>query len=198
MRPALFAAAALLLAGCDQPLLSAQLEVPELRITTEPQAFDTTLPVDPTLACSFLPAPESDNCVLKQLTYDVGAEVPVLSEKGVTFDLRMTDVAFHLAAGPASSLAGVRKAKVEVRDPVTGSYVPLASYDAGTLSTTAAVKDVAIVGNSSQDMSPYLTAGKIDLRTDVFFDPSVLPTGFNARVEAGFSLVVTVDYGSYL
>lgn len=196
MRHALIAAAALLLAGCDQPLLSAQLEIPELRITTAPQNFDGP-PVDPQYACSYL-AITPDNCVATPITYDVGAEVPMLGEKGVTFDLRMTDVAFHLATGETTSLAGIRTAKVEVRQPGTGSYVEIASYDA-TVPSSTMVSDVRITGNTSLDMAPFLRAGSIDLRTELYFDPAVVPsTGINANVEAGFSLVVTVDYGSYL
>jgi hypothetical protein len=189
----LTALAAALLAGCGQPLLSAQVEIPEVRIVEPPRDFPG-VSFDPSTACSFL-APPPPSCVAAGLAYDLGAEVPVLKEKGVKVDLRLTDVALDLAAGPASNLRGVTRAEVDLRDPSTGGFVKVASYVRPSPSATPT--SISVTGASNIELSPYLQGGALDGRIAVEVDPAYLPSGFSATLGASFSLVVTLDYSAY-
>lgn len=188
--PALLLLAAAL-AGCDQPFLSARVEIPEIRIV-EPDKVFPAAAIDPASACSALVALTGTSCSAVTASYDIGAEVPGVNEKGVTVDLRLTDVALHLTAGGASNLAGVTRAEVDLRD-ASGGVVKVASY---VRPDGAAPTTIAVSGASNLDLSPYLQAGKLDARVEVEMDPSLLPSGFTASIEAGFSAVVTVDYRS--
>jgi hypothetical protein len=186
--------AATLLAGCGQPLFSARVEISEIRITEPTKEFPPAA-FDPTSACSFL-APLPPNCVATSVAYDIGAELPVVNRKGVTLDLRLTDVALRLAAGAASDLRGVLRAEVDLRDPVSGDFTKVAGYVRP--SPTAAPTTIAVSGSSNLDLARYLEAGALDARVAVEMDPFFLPSGFTADLEAGFSLVVTLDYTSVL
>ncbi len=190
----LLAALALVVAGCGQPFLSARIDIPELRISDPPQTFPA-LGFDPSAACSFL-VPTPPACVAQTLAYDIGQEVPVVKEKGVTVDLRLTDVELALAAGGASSLQGIIEAEVDVRDPATGGFVKVASYVRP--SPTATPSTVTVSGSSNLDLASYLTSGSLDARLALQIDPLFLPSGFTATLDAGFSLVATLDYSSYL
>jgi hypothetical protein len=197
MRHALAAALAslaALLAGCGQPLLSAQVEIPEVRIVQAPTDFPATS-LDPSSACSFI-VPLPPSCVAAATSYDIGAEVPVLKEKGVKVDLRLTDVALHLVTGAASDLRGVTRAEIDLRDPASGGFRKVASYVRP--SPTAAPTSIDVTGQASLDLAPYLTSGALDARIAVEVDPLYLPSGFSAAMEAGFSLSVTLDYSAYL
>jgi hypothetical protein len=195
MRHAPLLAVALLaaLAGCDQPFLSARVEIPEVRIV-EPSKEFPAASVDPAFACSYLVALTGRSCAAQTASYDIGGEVPGVNEKGVKVDLRLTDVALHLAAGGVSNLGGVTRAEVNLRDPVTGAPTRVASYVRP--SSGPAPTSIAVSGASNLDLSHWLQSGKLGAQVEVEMDPLMLPSGFTASIEAGFSVVVTVDYGS--
>ncbi len=193
MRAALAAAAlaaAALLSGCGQPLLSMQLEVPEIRITSPGKEFPTTGVALPTDYCVYA----TPGCVFDDIQYDIGAQVPVLEEKGVSIDLRLTDVALRLVSG-TSDLRGVLSAEVKIQDPVTGDWILVASYakPPGAIPT-----EISVSGNSNIQLAPYLSSGEIGARVEVSYDTSSPPGAFTADVEAGFSLVVTMSYDAYI
>lgn len=185
--------AAALLAGCGQPMLSAQIEIPSIRIVQAPKVFPGAS-IDPSTACSFV-TPTPPSCVAASMAYDIGAEVPMLTDRGVKVDLRLTDVALGLAAGAASDLRGVTRAEVDLRDPGTGGFVRVASYVRPA--PTASPTSISVSGASNLDLAAFLQGGALDARIAVEVDPMVLPSGFTATLEAGFSLVVTVDYSAY-
>jgi hypothetical protein len=181
------------LAGCDQPFLSARVEIPEVRIVEPAKEFPAFY-ADPTFACSALVAATGRACTAQTASYDLGGEVPGLNEKGVKVDLRLTDVALHLAAGGASNLGGVTRAEVNLRD-ASGGLTRVASY---VRPPGASPTSIAVSGSSNLDLSPYLQGGKLDARVEVEMDPTMLPSGFTASIEAGFSVIVTADYRSIL
>jgi len=191
--------AAAVLAGCGQPLLSAQLEIPEIRITQPAQRFPAAAP-DPSYLCEIVAA----NCVKTDVSYDLGAEVPVFGEEGITFDLRLTDVALHLVADPdplstattPANLAGVESVKVMTRPPgSTAAWTIVAAY---SKTPGASPTAIAVSGESNIDLGPYLSGGKLDARVEVIYDLANPTPDFFADIEAGFSLVVTLDYDAYL
>jgi hypothetical protein len=196
MRHASTLLAAALLAGCGQPLLSAQLEIPEIRITSPAKSFPATNPT-PVDLCALLPG-----CIKADISYDLGAEVPVFEEKGIDFDLRLTDVALRLvtdpdplstATGPAD-LSGVESVRVSLHDPSGAGTMLVASY---TKPPGATPRAIAVSGNSNLDLAPFLSAGTISARIEIDYDTTNPPPDFFADIEAGFSLVATVRYDAY-
>ncbi len=196
MRRILAAASLSLLAACEGPLLFLEIEIPEARVTLPSQSFpasdtsDTADWCDPSAPSNPLPS-----CVARTLDYDLGAEIPTLVEPGVTYDVRLTDVAITLSATETGDMGGIVSAVVRVlddpADPSAGTVV--ASY---TRSGTASPRSIAVSGNSSVDLGPFLNGGRLPIRVEIVFDN--LTPAFLADVEAGFSLVLKVDWGSYL
>jgi hypothetical protein len=179
--------AAALLAGCGRPLLSAQLEVPELRITSEPRDFPATLAATPVDFCDGATA----GCLFEEIEYDLGGEVPLLDDGGVDVDLRLTDVAFDVASTSPPGLGGLEAVKVLLRHPVSGAGVVVASWTKPAGSTPT---EIRVGGNSNVDLGPYLADGKITARIELDYDTTQPMGAFTARLEAGFSLVLTVSY----
>lgn len=203
MRPvpaALAASAALalgLLSGCGQPLLSAQLEIPEIRITSEAKSFPATNPTPVDLCAG------EAGCLKSDVSYDLGDELPVFGEKGITFDLRLTDVALHLVADPdplstlagPADLGGIESVRVYLHDPGGAGTTVVASY---SKLPGATPRSIAVSGYSNVDLGPYLSGGVIAARVEIDYDTTNPPPDFFARIETGFSLVVTLDYDPYL
>jgi hypothetical protein len=194
MRHAL-AAASLLLAACDG-LLTAELQIPAIRVTLPGQTFpasDTTIPEN---WCD--PTDVSDPpCIAQTLDYDLGGEVPVLNEENVTYDLRLTDVALTLAATEVGKdLSGVRSLTVRIlADPAAAtSGFAVATYARPT--GVVAPTSIAVTGNGNVDLGPYLDAGRLPIRVELVLDHGT--PEFTADVQAGFSLEVALDYGAYL
>lgn len=199
-RTTLAALASLLLAGCEGPLLFAEVEVPDLRVTLPPQlfpAFDTSNPsdwCDPT-GQTFPP------CIATTAAYDLGAQVPALTEPGVSYEIRLTDVALTLSAvqsggaGP-SDLSGVVRATIRVgADPaVANSGTVVASYVRPPVA--GAPTTVAVSGNANLDLAPYLSSGQLPVRVEVVVD-NAMPA-FDADILAAFYVRITLDWGSYL
>jgi hypothetical protein len=193
-------AATLLLAGCDGPLFFAEVEVPDLRANLPTQSFPAFDPGNPADWCDptgtgFPP------CVATTANYDLGAQVPSLTEPGVTYELRLTDVALTLSAtqpggSGASDLSGIVRATVIVGyDPnVPGSGTVVASYVRPPTPGTPAT--VAVSGNANLDLSPFVAAGFLPVRVEVEVD-SGMPA-FNADILAAFYIRVTLDWGSFL
>jgi len=185
-------AAATLLAGCGQPLLSMQLDVPEVRITSPVRSFPATdVPLDASVLCD----PLRPDCAVTNAEYDIGAQVPVLDESGIDVDLRLTDVALHLVPGPVADLRNVLAVVVEIEDPASGDLVVVASY---TKPSGATPTQISVSGNSNLQLAPYLSSGKLQARIELSLDLGAPQPAFTADIEAGFSLVVTVSYDAFL
>lgn len=197
MRQAL-AAAACLLAGCQGGLTTAEIDVPHIGVLLPEQEFPATDPWDPTNFCDpSLPVPQPfPLCVAKALDYDLGAEVPALMNESVEYDLRMTEVAITLSAVSAGEdLSGVESARVMVRNLATGADVVVASY-ARAPGATPPISSIAVTGNAGVDIGPYLDAGLLPVHVELVMSGAM--PAFFADVYAGFSLVVRVDWGTYL
>ncbi len=185
------------LAGCDGPLLFAELQVPSLHATLPRQQFPASDTTDPANWCAAVQDPAAP-CVQKTLDYDIGGMVPLLTDPSVTYDLRLTDVAIYLSAAQAgTNLAGVRSAAITVlTDPADpGSAILVASY-VRPPGTTQVTTSIGVTGNSNVDLGPYLRGGALRVRAELVIDN---PTpAFDADVAAGFSLEVKLDWGSLL
>lgn len=185
-----------LLAACDAPLLGARLEIRELRITMPGQEFPES-PVDALSFCAHPPGdPPPPGCVARTVSYDLGAELPVLDDEGITADVRLTDLGLRLTSGAGGDLGGITLVRISVVDPATGALIPVASY--ARSGTASAPTTLAVTGDPNLDLAPYLDAGSLDVRVEVEVDPADPPGAFTAEVEVAFSVVVTVDYAAYL
>jgi hypothetical protein len=190
------ALAAVLLAACDGPLLFAEVEIPDLRVTLPPQAFPASGTGAPDQWCD--PTGQTDPpCVQVTTSYDLAAQVPAINETGVTYEIRLTDVAIILSATPGSpsDLSGVVSAAVLVGyDPaVPGSGAVVASYarTAGATPTT-----IAVSGNANLDLAPYLSAGQLPVRVEVVVENGM--PAFEANILAAFYVRIEADWGHYL
>jgi len=192
-----FAAAALLLAACDGPLLFAEIQIPDLQVTLPSQSFpavNASLPADwcdPTLQTD-------PPCLALDADYDIGAQLPAVTEKGVSYELRITSCAITLSAvqqaGSPPDLSGIESATIRViDDPATGSGAVIASY---VKPPGAAPTTIAVTGNANLDLAPYLVSGVLPVRVEVVVSNGT--AAFDADITAGFSVVVNVDWGSYL
>jgi hypothetical protein len=158
--------------------------VPEVRIVEPGQLFD---PLNPTSADTCPPALAS-GCVFRNMSYDLGAQVPVLDEPGVTFDVRLLDLALHLAGADLSAIRGARVLLPDGR----GGFTLIASYAKPGSGPPPA--DVDVSGRTNLDLGPYIAGGKLPLRVEMDYDAAGTLSAFTADVEAGFSVIVTLDY----
>jgi hypothetical protein len=192
-------ALSLLLTSCGGPLLFAELEVPDLHVQLPRQTFPAFSTGNPQYWCDpSLPAPPPIPCVALSTAYDLSAQVPALTQDGVTFEIRITDVAFTLSTTQTTgvtNLGGIARATVRVGyDPaVPGSGTVIATYvrpAAGTPTT------LSVTGNANLDLAPYIATGKLPIRVEVVVDAGT--PAFNADITAGFYVRVTLDWGKYL
>jgi hypothetical protein len=198
--PAALAALALTgLTSCSGPLLFAEVEIPDLRITLPQQSFPAFDAGNPASWCNPSGPPPPIPCVALTTGYDLGAQVPALTQKGVTYELRITDVAFTLSAtqspGAPTDLGGIQSATVRVgADPsVPGSGVVIATYvraAAGTPTT------IAVTGNANLDLAPYISGGILPVHVEVVIDGPT--SSFDADILAAFYVRVTLDWGKYI
>lgn len=197
MRTSLAAAAVALLCACDG-LLFAEVQIPDLQVTLPAQSFPA---VDASLPPNWCdPALQSDPPCLALITdYDIGAQVPAFTEEAVSYELRMTRVAITLSANQAPGgppdLSGVERATIRVLDdpldPTSGLVI--ASY---VKPPGATPTEIAVSGNANLDLGPYLVVGHLPIRVEVVVSNGT--PAFDADITAGFSVVVNVDWGSYL
>lgn len=197
MRHAL-AAAVSLLAACDGPLLFAEVQIPDLQVTLPSQSFPAAALALPTDWCD--PAMQSDPpCLALTADYDIGEQVPAITEASVSYELRVTRVAITLSAiqqaGAPPDLSGIESATIRVLDDpaIVGSGAVIASY---VKPPGAAPTTIAVTGNANLDLAPYLDAGILPVRVEVVVSNGT--AAFDADITAAFSVVVNVDWGSYL
>jgi hypothetical protein len=180
----------LLAAGCGGPLLFAELQVPTVRVTLPSQPFPAAN--DPSALCRDALGTVIVDCAQKELLYDLGAQVPVITEKGVSYQIRLTSLGIALAANDPMGDFGTVSA---VQISVAGGGLPdvvVASYQQDP--ANPAPKSITVVGYSNLDLAPYVRSGTLDLRTEVHG----IPPAFTADVAGTFYLEVKLDYGAVL
>jgi hypothetical protein len=190
--PSVLAALAVLaLPGCG-PLLYAELDVPEVRITLPAQDFPAS-PAPPADWCSAA-RPE---CVATQLQYDLGAQVPIVNEPGVEYELRLKRAALVLSASAAGNdLSGIRSAEIRILDPDGGPGTVVASYVADPANPDPT--SISVSGDAALDLAPFVRGGSLQTRIELVYDPLDPSPAFAADVSAAFSLDVKLDWGQYL
>jgi hypothetical protein len=183
-------AAALLLTACGGPLLSAELEIPEVGITLPSQVFPSVATAFPVNNCG-TGTVAGTSCVQTDLVYDLGSKVGLLDQPNTRSEVRLTNLAVTLAATSAlSDLGGVRSTVAEVVAPGATEGVVVASY---TRAPGAPSPTIAVSGNADLDLVPYIQNGKVTIHVKMTYDA---PTpAFRADVTAVFYVKETLDYG---
>ncbi len=178
-------AAALLLAACGDPLLRAELEIPSVKVTLPSQSF-------PALTGG-VPCPPPDAallCVDQALDFDLGSDVSVLNEKGVTSEVRVTGVSMKLASA-LSDFGKVHWVRLNIAAPALPDVL-VASYLRPAVPQSPPPTTIAVDGYSNVDLWPYLQAGVLDVRASIAYESGT--PDFTADVTSDFYLKVKLDY----
>lgn len=194
------ALALVLLSSCS---LTAELEISEVSVTLPRQSVPAFDAGNPAVWCNPSGPPPPVPCVGLSTAYDLGAQVPALTQKNVTYELRLTDVAFTLSATQPSGtaptdLSGVKSALIRVGvDPLTpGSGLVIASYARPSPVPAAPIATLVVSGNANVDLAPYIRSGTLPIRVEVVIDQGT--SAFDADIHATFYVNVTLDWGKYL
>jgi hypothetical protein len=181
---------AALAAGCGRPLLSAQLEVPEVRITEPDQQFDPPFATSVS-PCAALP-PDCRATSVHDVGFDLGDEVPFLEDDGVDVDLHLTGMTLHFGG---TSSRGLQELRAFLVSP-GGAPIPIASWERPPGSPQPV--DVVLATASGVNLASYLAEGVLTLRVELEYDGSLgVPSGgapVAVDVTAAFSVEATVDY----
>jgi hypothetical protein len=176
-----------LLAGCGGPLLYAELEMPSVEVTLPQYTF----PGDP-LGLS----------TVKDVSFDVGANVPVVNEPDVELELRLTRMTMVLGtSGPLSNFDGFQTVTITALHP---SGDPARDLVLLRYEKPAGATDITRISASSStdaDLRPFLDAGVINVRAAYASDginPTLPTSDWTADLTAEFRFQVTLDYGAYL
>ena len=175
------AAAALLAAGCG-PVLFAELEIPSVRVTPPPEPFPAVL-VPPATVVELSHA----------FSYDLGADVSVLTDPSVTSELRLTSVAIELVGGGVADLGAIRSVAVDVVAP-PGTSLPdirVAAYQRSAADPNPTTLTMA--GYSNVNLAPYLADGVLAISAQLAYDATT--PAFTANVTGDFYVKARLDYG---
>jgi hypothetical protein len=149
--------------------------------------------VCPTIVDHQFPGADQSGVLDEVITYDLGADVPVLSDSGASYDLKLQSLALTLGSDSGlTDLSGLDAAQVSVLSP------PAASLDEPTLVSYARGADphptrIVIASPTNLDLQPYLQDGVVRLRARA---SGTLPTQpWRATMTACFTLKVKVDAG---
>jgi hypothetical protein len=184
MRQLLIALSALLAAsGCG--LLSAEFEIPSVSVTLKSQDF---------------PAVPAGAPLVKEVTFPIGKDLTGITDKGVTFELRLTQMAVALATtSPMGDFGDIETVTVSVLPPV-GQTTPveavIASYQRSPADPHPT--SIAVAGMSNLDLAPYILAGDLRLRFVAISSAGGAIPAWKADVGGVFYLKVHADYAKSL
>lgn len=176
-------------AGCGDPLLFADLEIPEVELTLPAQRFPASV-AGPSDWCD----PTRPSCIATDLTYDLGQPLGLLDRPATEYEIRLTALSLALAATEPGDLGGITSAELLAYPPGGGAPVTVARYDRSA--SDPAPTAIAVAGDPDLDLAPYLEAGLIRLRVELSYDART--PAFEADVTADFHVEVELDYGALL
>jgi hypothetical protein len=149
-----------------------------------------------TLADYQLPGSDESGAIDTDVTYDLGDSVPIVSDSGTAYDLKLQSVELSLGSDSGlTDLGGLEAASVGILAP-PGTALPepvLISYARGAdLHPTSIVVD----SPTGLDLQPYVLSKTVSLHVHA---AGTLPTQpWHATMKACFALEVTLDYGKKL
>jgi hypothetical protein len=171
-----------LLSGCG--LLYAELEIPSTTVILERQSF---------------PATPVGSPLVKDIPFDIGQSLTILTEPDVSFELRLTRMLVVIASGSVMGDFGdIQSVTLSVLPPA-GQTLPeeaiLASYTKAPPPANQNPTSIAVAGMSNLDLGPYITGGAMTLRLKAESVTGSIPA-WTADVGGEFYLKVRVDYGN--
>lgn len=171
-------ALSLALAGCGGPVLFAELEMPSVEVTLPQYEFPSVV-----------------GTASQEITFDVGANVPVINEPNVDYDLNLNQMSIALRSGPFTDFDSFDTVRVTA---IRAGLPDLVLIEYTNPHTTSGLTSVTARSSTDADLKPYLDAGKITVRAEFTGSPTT-PVGiWYADVTADLYLRVRVDYGAYL
>jgi len=175
------------LAACGGPILFAELTMPSVEVTLPQHVF----PGDPLGLSSS-----------ETVSFDVGANVPVVNEPNVDFDLRITRMTLVLdTTGPLSNFDGFQTVKITALHPSGNAALDLVLLRYDKPAAASRITRISATSETDADLKPYLSAGVIDVRAEFTSDgvnPTLPPSDWTADLTADFWMRVKLDYGAYL
>jgi len=180
MHKLLIALPALLsLAGCG--LLFAEFEVPSATVTLKSQAFTGT---------------DAGAPLVKEITFPIGSDLTSITDKGVTFELRLVRMDVALAVtSPMGDFGDIQSVTVSVLPPV-GQTLPEESLIASYVQSPADPNptSISVAGMTNLDLSPYILAGDLRLKFVAVSATGGAIPDWKADVGGTFYLKVRADY----
>jgi hypothetical protein len=145
---------------------------------------------------ALVPAASAAGTVEADVEYDLGAELPVLTQPGVTYSLSFQELDLSVAPGSApADLGGVDEVDASVLAPAGSSLAdtPVIHYVKGT---DPHPTRIAAAAERQIDLAPYVTGGRITFHT---LARGTLPSRpWTADARACFLLDVNVNLGRAL
>jgi hypothetical protein len=185
MRRLLIALPALaLLSGCG--LLYAEVEVPSITLTLKDQVFPaTTVP---------------GAALVKDLNYDLGDKLSVLTKQDVSVELRLLSMRVDLVASPGMGDFGNIESVTLSILPAPPQTMPQAAVIAAYTRSPANPNPttISVTGLSSLDLFPYLDAGAMTLRFEAVSTTLGIIPDWTGDLAVEFYLVVNADLGKQL
>jgi hypothetical protein len=176
---------ALGLAGCGGPILFAELELPSVEVTLPQYSFPGA-PIGVTMQ--------------QDIAIDIGANVPLVNEPNVEFDLKLTRMTLVLdTSGPMSNFDDLRTVTITALAPAGSglSDLTLLSYFNPDSGTPQGITRITRTSETNADLKPFLQAGQLHIRAE--YSGGSLPIStWTADVTGEFAMKVKLDYGAYL
>jgi hypothetical protein len=136
------------------------------------------------------------------VSFDVGANVPVVTEPNVDFDLKLTRMTLVLdTTGPLSNFDGFETVKISALHPSGDPALDLILLQYTKPAGAWGITRISATSETDADLKPYLSAGVINVRAEYAsdgFNPTLPTTDWTADVTADFWMRVKLDYGAYL
>ena len=189
MRARTFATAALLAAtaSCGGPVLFAELEMPSVQVTLPQYTF----PGDPLGLTTSV-----------DVAFDVGANVPLVNDPDVDFDIELRTMTLVLdTTGPLSNFDGFETVRITALHPSGNPALDLTLLEYHKPAGASGITRVSATSETDADLKPFLTAGVMNVRAEYSSDginPTLPTSDWTADLTADFWMKVRLDYGAAL
>jgi hypothetical protein len=174
-----------LLAGCG--LLFAEVEIPSVTVTLPRQDFTGTPAGAP---------------LVKEVSFDVGANLPFTDQPDVSYELRLTRMLVTIVSGSVMGDFGdIASVTLSVLPP-PGQTLPeeslIASYAKAPPPADQFPTTISVAGHSNLDLAPYVSGNTMTLKlTATSLTGAAIPD-WRADVGGEFYLKARVEYGDRL
>jgi hypothetical protein len=180
MRKLLIALPALaLLSSCG--LFFAEVEIPHISMTLAGNAFPE-IPVGGSMT--------------KVIDFDLGKDISLITEKGVTFELRLLAMTLKPTSGLADfgDIQTITVTVMPIPPQTMPEQVQLAAYVKPPPPADQHPPDISVVASSNVDLSPYLLSGTIRLSFQATSSAVGIIPAWTGDVGSEFYLKLHAEY----